>query len=108
MKKLLLFFTILSILSACGRQHIYHTYYGIIDTDTMEALISPEGFKYYAVHTTVLDSAQAAVMGADSMWLTDYYIPSQNKYFTTAHSSNGNSSPKVYFNPINETVDSIR
>ena len=50
-------------MAACGRQHVYHTYYGDIDIDTMQAFVSPDGFKYYAVQTTVLDSAQAATIG---------------------------------------------
>ena len=62
MKKLLLLFTIL-VMAACGRQHIYQTYYGDIDIDTMQTFVSPDGFKYYAVQTTVLDSAQAATIG---------------------------------------------
>lgn len=95
-------------MAACGRQHVYHTYYGDIDTDTMEALISPDGFKYYIVHTTILDSAQAAAMGLDSLWLHDYYIPSQDKYFTVAHGSDGGSSKDVYFNPETDNVDSIK
>jgi len=94
MKYLLLLFTML-IMAACGRQHVYHIYYGDIDIDTMQAFVSPDGFKYYAVQTTVLDSAQAAAMGVDSMCLVNYYIPSQNKYFTMAQGSDGGSSPGV-------------
>ena len=107
MKKLLLLFTIL-VMAACGRQHVYHTYYGDIDIDTMQAFVSPDGFKYYAVQTTVLDSAQAAAMGVDSMCLVNYYIPSQNKYFTMALGSDGGSSPMIYYDPETENVDSIR
>ena len=107
MKNLLLLFTIL-IMAACGRQHVYHTYYGDIDIDTMQAFVSPDGLKYYAVQTTVLDSAQAAAMGVDSMCLVNYYIPSQNKYFTMALGSDGGSSPMIYYDPETENVDSIR
>ena len=107
MRKMLLLFTVL-LVTGCSRQHVYHTYYGDIDTDTMQAFYSPEGFNYYIVHTTVFDSAQAAAMGLDSLWLHDYYIPSQDKYFTVALGSDGGSSPKIYYNPETEKVDSIR
>lgn len=98
----------LMALIGCRKRHIYHTYYGDIDIDTMEVFTDEDGTLYYAVHTTMLDSLQAAAMGLDSVWLVDYYIPSQNKYFMMANGSDGGGSPKVYYNPENEKVDSIR
>lgn len=80
MKKLIYIFIGLLLLTSCnsktsktpqnsGRQHIFHTYYGYIDTDSMEAAgLDIDGYECYVV----------CYKGIDTIC---YYVPAKNSYF---------------------------
>lgn len=86
------------------RQHVYHTYYGDIDTDTMPAICDYDNTLYYTLKITELDSIETSVMGIDSMVEIIFYNPSNDSYFFQLVGNDGGSSNRQYFNPYSTTT----
>ena len=100
MRKLVILLTIL-MLVGCGRQHVYHTYYGDIDTDTMEAKLIDDNSPCYIVYTTEKDSVEKApgIWGYIYGPIIVYYNPSKNVYYKKFHSNDENGHVIVDFSP---------
>ena len=99
MKLFLPVILLLLALLGCKRQHVYHTFYGTIDTDTLEAVENWEDSQWYPVVTTALEDTVAHAMGLSSMWEIIYYSPAQDKYFFELYGSDGGSSSRITFDP---------
>lgn len=98
MKKFILIIVVVLSIVGC-REHVYHTYYGDIDTDTMPAIHDLDSSLYYTLKITELDSAQSAAMGLEGVVEIIFYSPSKNSYFFQLFGSDGGSSQRFYFNP---------
>ena len=87
MKKIILGILFIS----CGGGHVYHTYYGVIDIDTMEVAYTRNGFDWYLVRSVEKDS-----FNWDGVWkyiygpIKDYYCPANNQYEETFPDNHGN------------------
>ena len=101
MKKILLLLFTIFIMYSCIDRSVYHTYYGDINIDTLTAYCE-DGSVYYIVNTKLADSSQANAMGLDSMLWVIYYKPVDNTYFLELRGSDGGSSPKIEFNPLED------
>lgn len=96
MKKLIYLFIGLLLLTSCnsetsktpqnsGRQHIFHTYYGDIDIDTMEVVMMDSGVPCYMVKYIEKDSF---IWDGTVKYLPSpvqiLYAPLKDKYFKLA------------------------
>ena len=95
----LLFILLLS--SCCRNVGVYHTYYGDIDVDTLEAYRDGEGYSSYIVKTTKLDSAQSKAMGLEEMYQIIFYTPQTGKYSIQMVGSDGGYSAQMPYEPLN-------
>ena len=108
MRKLLLLLTIL-ILAGCGRQHVYHTYYGDIDTDTMEVAFYDikDSLPCYLVKTAPCDSVEILL----GMWkliegpIKFFYCPTKNTYYYSFPDNEGNRILNAYDPTTGELSD---
>ena len=72
---------LLLFLAGCGKKHVYHTYYGDIDTDTMTASFERDGNPWYLVRYAEKDSFLW-----DDEWMymdgpvMNYYCPALDIY----------------------------
>ena len=82
MKKTLLFILIALLVVACSQPHKYHTYFGDIDTDTIEVAFIDikDGLPCYLVHVKDIDSIEKApgVWGYLYGPLKYYYCPAKD------------------------------
>ena len=114
MKKFAIGFGILIVLAIVigsndfREKHVFNTYYGAIDTDTMVAIQDDDGEDCYIVNSWKMDSAVSDGMGLEEMYHVIYYKPSKDVYFTMMFGSDGGKSAKIYFNPMTGATDSIR
>ncbi len=93
MKKLILI-AIIALLAMAGcKEHKFHTYYGDIDTDTMEIAFYDlkDHFPCYLVHVSDLDSVEKGpgVWGYIYGPLKYYYCPEKNIYFHSFPDNHG-------------------
>lgn len=98
----LLFFVLVLLMAGCKNKtegNVYHTFYGDIDIDTIEAVEAWGDPNWYPVATTMLEDTMAHAMGLKSMWEIIYYSPAQNSYFFELFGSDGGSSGKFTFDP---------
>lgn len=102
MKKLSFLLSLVLLLFGCERKHVYHTYYGDIDVDTMLALPEKDGSAYYTIKSAYLDSTITSEMQLETVLEVIFYNPSQDKYFTKWYGSDGGSSSRIYFDPYKE------
>ena len=81
MKKLLILFVVIVLLTACGEKHIVHTFYGDFDLDTMEVAYTRDSLDWYLVRCSEKDSFYWC-----GEWkyihgpIKDYYCPDSNLY----------------------------
>ena len=105
MKKIIPIIVILLEITAC-RQHIYHTYYGEIDIDTMEVALYDlkDNLPCYLVYVSELDSAEKApgVWGYIYGPLKYYYCPAKDTYYYTFPDNQGNAVLRGYDPYIND------
>ena len=106
--KIILLVAIASICWACREQHVFHTHYGDIDTDTMFAITDTDGSDYYLINAEMMDSNIAAAMQLEGMYMVIFYNPSKDSYFRKIYGSDGGESARVYFDPESGETDSIR
>ena len=106
MKKILLI--LLVLLAGCTRTHVYHTYYGDIDIDSLTAFEDVDGKPYYAIKCVDMDSSIAKAMGVDTLYNIIFFKPSTEEYFNMMVGNDGNSSARIYFDPLSGKTDSIR
>lgn len=111
MKKLLYIATLLLVGCAGNTSHplyapnAYMTYYGIINTDTMEAIIDDDSTEYYIVKTeNVTDSNTLKLIGCDSAVIVHFYKPCRNIYFNTIYTNDGKSGLRTYYDPYKNVV----
>ena len=99
MKKIMFIIVLLLEFTAC-RQHVYHTYYGDIDIDTMEvALIEiKDNQPCYRVFSKDIDSVEKAlgVWGYIYGPLKYYYCPAKDTYYRTFPDNQGNAVLRGY------------
>ena len=74
MKKLLFIVFVMQILAGCNRQHVFHTYYGDIDIDTMDVVS-------YSNHNAVYKIKEVS----DTII---YYCPGRDRYFLSLPTNN--------------------
>ena len=101
MRKYILLLLLL-VCFGCKRQHVYKTFYGTIDTDTMSAFTDLDGDTYYVVHRHYADSITADAMGLDSVCFVDFYNPTNNSYFVQVFGSDGGWSDRIYYDPYDK------
>jgi hypothetical protein len=93
----------LMALIGCRKQHIYHTFYGDIDIDTMEIALFDlkDSLPCYLVHSSDLDSVEKVpgVWGYIYGPLFYYYCPQKDIYYYTFPDNQGNYIFRVY-NPV--------
>ena len=98
MRKIILL-AIALMLIGC-RQHIYHTYYGDIDTDTMGIAMFDikDGLPCYLVHIKDIDSVEKApgVWGYIYGPLKYFYCPKKDVYYYTFPDNHGNGILRGY------------
>ena len=105
MKKLFFALITITVFIGCSKQHIYHTYYGDINIDTMNvAFLEENGFPCYEVYTTDRDSVEKApgVWGYIEGPVHYYYCPEKDTYFHQFRSNDehGNCIVKHFPNGI--------
>lgn len=106
------------ILASCGykdrdacilnkeKQHIFHTYYGDIDTDTLPSITDDDGLPYYIVKVEKMDEAVSDAIGLEGAYFVDFFKPSDESYFRMVFGSDGGRSEKIYYDPYKEkTID---
>ena len=106
MKKILLI--ILVGLIGCSRQHIYHTYYGDINIDSIQGVLDIDGSVYYNIQVIPLDPVLSKACGKDTIYNVISFNPSKNVYFNRMIGNDDSYGPRVYFDPISGRTDSIR
>lgn len=81
-------------IACCKRQHVFHTYYGDIDTDTMEIAFFDlkDSLPCYLVHEMEMDSVEKSpgVWGYIYGPLRFYYCPQKDAYYHTFPDNQGN------------------
>lgn len=105
MKKRLVFIGLLAVLLwGCTkpRKHVYVTYYGTIDIDTMHGIKDKDSNCFYIVNAEKLDSATANAIGLEGAYFVDFYKPSDSSYFRQMFGSDGGESDRIYYNPYNK------
>lgn len=79
--------------AGCRRTHVFHTYYGDIDVDTMEAKLWNHNDKSpcYIVHTMAKDSVEkdTGVWGYIEGPVVMYYNPKNNIYYKSFPDNQG-------------------
>lgn len=117
MKKLAYFLIIIASILGCKKsvpeyadynQHVYHTFYGDIDIDSIEPIESWGDTCWYPVAYTLLDSTICKALDTDSIIEVIYYSTAQNLYFFQLVGNNGISSGKFTFNPYDGEQHTIR
>ena len=93
---------ILLMMTSC-EQHVFHTYYGDIDTDTMTAYYENK-IPFYILEKKDIDTVLSNAMGLDRAIQVVFYIPSENKYFMKWYGSDGGRSARIYFDPYKENT----
>lgn len=88
----------------CRRKHVFHTFYGDIDTDTMTAIYE-DTCTYYLIKQNAVDSTLSKAMGLDYIEQVIFYTPDKDLYFMKWYGSDGGSSARIYFDPYKENVD---
>ena len=92
MKKIIPIIAIVLLTMTGCREHVYHTYYGDIDIDTMEVAYTRDGFDWYLVRSAEKDS-----FNWNGEWkyiygpIKDYYCPANNLYEETFPDNQGNT-----------------
>lgn len=105
MKKLFFTLMVVAILIGCGKHHIYHTYYGDIDIDTVDvAFFTGDSLPCYKVYTAERDSVEKApgVWGYIEGPISYFYCPDKDIYFYQFRSNDehGNCIVRHYPNDI--------
>ena len=109
MKKMVIVFLVM-LAAGCGRKHVFHTYFGDIDIDTMEVAMYDikDSLPCYLVKIRSIDSVEKApgVWGYIYGPLKYYYCPQKNTYYHTFPDNQGYSIIRgydpytnYYFNP---------
>ncbi len=99
MRKLVFLFIIV-LMAGCGRQHVYHTYYGDIDTDTMEVdfFDIKDSLPCYLIRTIEYDSTE--VIPGEWRYIEGpvefYYCPNKNTYYYSFPDNEGNRILNAY------------
>lgn len=98
MKKLVILFMVMLVVG-CGnrkdasqsnkQQHVFHTYYGDIDIDTMEVAIRCEGYICYKIAIDNID--------------TIYYDPFKKSYFAVFPTNDEHGNVIAKFDPIDKS-----
>ena len=101
MNKIILLLLLVLQLISCRNEGVYHTYYGDICIDTMQAIID-EGSPSYIVRVRPLDSIQAKAMGLEEVIEVIFYKPLENEYFMQMYGNDGGESARIYFNPLKD------
>ena len=105
MKKSVISLILCSLLFGCGGQeqktsHIYSTYFGDIDTDTMKVAFYDlkDSLPCYMVHVADIDSIEKGpgVWGYIYGPLKYYYCPDKNIYFLTFPDNHGDGILRGY------------
>lgn len=90
---------LLLVMVGC-REHVYHTYYGDIDIDTMEVAFYEikDSLPCYLVHVSDLDSVEKSprVWGYIYGPLKYYYCPAKDTYYHTFPDNQGNAVLRGY------------
>ncbi len=93
MRKGLFILLLLMLFVGCKRQHVFHTYYGDIDIDTMEIALYDlkDSLPCYIVKISNLDSIEKApgIWGYIKGPLYYYYCPDKNTYYTSFPDNQG-------------------
>lgn len=99
MKKLLFVIALITMVIGC-RRHIYHTYYGDIDIDTMTVIFYDlkDSLPCYQVGTSELDSIEKVpgIWGYIYGPIRYYYCPQKDVYYYTFPDNQGNSNLRGY------------
>ena len=91
---------------ACGRKHVYNTYFGKFDVDTMlVSLNDNDGSACYVVHVSPIDSVEKApgVWGYIPGPIIYYYNPSKDLYYVQfpTNDEHGNVITRFYPEEVN-------
>ena len=86
------------------RKHIYHTYYGTIDTDTLDALVDKDGSLMYVILRYETKRWFAHAAGANKAWVSEYYNPTHNRYFSVIYDDKGYVGPRCYYRMIGDSI----
>ena len=93
MKKIIPIIAIVLLAMASCRQHVYHTFYGEIDIDTMKVAFYDikDSLPCYLVHVSDLDSVEKSpgVWGYIYGPLKYYYCPAKDTYYHTFPDNQG-------------------
>lgn len=105
MKKLLFVISI-TLLIGCKKQHVYQTFYGPIDIDTLKVeMVDDEGLPWYKVYTIEKDSfiwdGIVKYLPSPSVIL---YSPQTNKYYKTSPDNQGRITVSDY-NPETRNLE---
>jgi len=99
MKKLVFLFIIV-LMAGCGRQHVYHTYYGDIDIDTMEVAFYDikDSLPCYLIRTLEYDSVEIVPgeWGIIKGPVELFYCPDKITYYYSFPDNQGNRILNAY------------
>ena len=106
MKELIyIMFTILLVIG-CGhskpaeeRQHVFHTYYGDIDIDTIPPVQGDDGRSFYLVNVEKADTAITKAIGLEGAYFVYVYEPSDSAYYMKLIGSDGGYSDWILCDP---------
>ena len=105
MKKAVLFILLLVLFFwGCSkpRQHIYSTWYGTIDTDTMQSIEDVDGESFYIVNVEEVDSSISHAMNLEGAYFVDFFKPADSSYFRQMFGNDGGESDRIYYNPYKD------
>ena len=105
MKKFLFIISIILLIS-CNKQHVYQTFYGPIDTDTLKVgMVDDNGLPCYELFVIERDSfiwdGVVKYLPSPSAIL---YNPQTNKYYKTSPDNQGRTTVSDY-NPETKNLD---
>ncbi len=107
MKKILIIAVIVMSVIGCRKQHVFHTFYGDIDIDTMKPVKRDGAPDYYVVHVERYNSL-AEKSGLEWLVVAHFYAPEDNTYYCRVIDSDGNYGDGIMYDPYGEDSAEFR